>query len=244
MVEFLRGIAFAARLAGIACSVVFSFGAIAFAAKFPNGAVWNEGQPLVLALIVTGVITAAYQSFANVDLGRRRRRALLDDACQQMAAYLDDKCSRIPLRSIGVHIWRVRGISRWKHLSRAGQFLLRRRASSDVVWRRKKGAIGAAWDEKCEILIDLETELYPLTTTKEATEALPPKERLYLEWDEIKRTSKYKAIYATPLKRRRVRGVLAIDVLTPGHFDEFRKATFENQDFNSILGVCQDALWA
>lgn len=232
---------------GAASSVLFSVGLVAFSLNLPNKEIWESGKPLVIALIITGIVTAIYQPIVNLDQRQRKRQGILNDACREVAAHMDDECPELPLRRIGVNIWQVKGFWRWKHLDRVGRFLLRGRASSNVIWQPKKGALGLAWQEKAPVIVDLEAGLYSKVRSKADAERMSSEERLGLSWDEIKRTNAYKAIYATPLfdgSSRRVRGLLAIDVLEDGRFADLELATSGNDDFSSILGLCENAIQA
>jgi len=58
----------------------------------------------------------------------------------------------------------------------------------------------------------------------------------------------YEVVYASPLYSRAqtssdpaVRGVIAVDILEAGHFDELRAAVGHPR-FASIIGVCESAL--
>jgi hypothetical protein len=89
--------------------------------------------------------------------------------------------------------------------------------------------------------------LYRRAPTEEAFHLLSTKERMGLQWDEVERTRQYKTIYAAPLFDRsptdpKIRGILAVDILASGHYDALSGATVGDNDFNSILGICEGAL--
>jgi hypothetical protein len=232
---------------GVASSIFFSVGLVAFSLGLPSKEIWESGKPLVVVLIVTGIVTAIYQPIVNLNQRQRKQQGILNDACREVAAHMDDECPELPLRRIGVHIWRVKGLWRWKRLVRAGRFLIRGRASSNVIWQPKKGVLGLAWKERAPVIVDLKVALYSKVDSEAAAKQMSPEERLGLSWDEIQRTNAYKAIYATPLfngSSRKIRGFLAIDVLEDERFTDLEHATHDNDNFSSILGLCETAIQA
>jgi hypothetical protein len=228
-------------------TIAFAVLTVANAAKLPNKELWERNDLLPWLLIGTGLVTAVRQAVIYQDRRVRRRKSALDDACREVAAHIDSRCPNIALRDVGVHVWRVAGPRFAKRLEREARFLIRDRRPSAVAWVRGKGVFGLAWEEKAPVIVDLETAFYPLATSQDEFMALPAGNRLGLTWDEVQRTKHYKTIYAAPLFNRsstkpEILGLLAVDLVESGHFQELYDATVENQDFNSILGICEGAL--
>jgi hypothetical protein len=224
---------------------MFACATVAHAASFPTKSFW-EHKLFLLLYLATGVVTAARQTVIYIDRRNRKRNSALDDACRRIAAYIDQTCPNIVLRDLGVHVWILAGPWFAQRLERAASFLIRDRRRSAVSWTKGKGVFGLCWEERAPVIVDLETELYAKAPTRAAFEALPQKERLGLEWDELQRTRHYKTVYAAPLFDRdaakpSIRGIVAVDILTDGHFDELA-ATVGKTEFNAILGICEGVL--
>lgn len=232
----------------ILCVAAFTLFTFASAIKLPKQEWWDKDHVLPWIFLGTGVVTAVRQTVVSLDRRQRKRTTALNEACRQIAAHLDDHCPNLRLRQIGIHVWRVAGPSFSQHLKREAKFLIRDRRGSSVPWTRGKGVFGRAWEERSPVIVDLETELYPYATSEEEFMALPEKTRLGLSWDELNRTKHYKTIYAAPLFSRasadapKILGLVAVDVSEPDHFDDLYHALVQNQDFNSILGICEGAL--
>ncbi|HKI67059.1 MAG TPA: hypothetical protein VJ989_07295 [Solirubrobacterales bacterium] len=218
--------------------------AVAHSAGFPKASTWSAGHalpPIQIAAVaawVTGQVCLAIQ-------GRRRRRnRKLEDACRNVAAFVDEKCPSLPLAEVGVHIWQVPLVKR--QLRRAGSFLLiGDRARSGIPWTKGKGVVGEAWRLKTHLTKNLE-EIRARANTREAFEALPIDDRLGLSWSEVQRTPGYKAVYARPLYSREgqdhdIKGILAIDILGDGHYGALVRAT-EDEGFLGVIGTCETAL--
>lgn len=99
--------------------------------------------------------------------------ARLEDACRDVAAFVDEK-----------------------NLRRAGSFLLiGDRARSGIRWKKGKGVVGLAWAEERVVVKDLE-DVRRRARTVEEYAALPEADRLGLSWDEFRKTPRYRAFYA------------------------------------------------
>jgi hypothetical protein len=112
------------------------------------------------------------------------------------------------------------------------QFLLRKRTDSAVTFTPDKGVLGRCWRERAQVIVDLERDLHPRASTKADFERLDADERFGLTWDEYQRTRRYQAVYAAPLLLRKgrttvVAGIVSIDVLARGRFEEFFAATVD-----------------
>ena len=83
-------------------------------------------------------------------------------------------------------------------------------------------------------------------SSRPAYAALGVEETMNLTWEEFRRTPYYRAVSAIPLYRRagggsQLRGILAIDFLEPGHFQEMELAV-KDPAFASVIGFCESAL--
>lgn len=222
--------------------------ALAHSADFPSTNAWSAGHLLPPAQISAAVLLVIAQ-IAVVLRGRRKQRNReLEDACREVAAYIDEQCPPLPLREVGVHIWAVAGLPFFRHLRRSGSFLLlSNRARSGIRWTKGKGAVGVAWQRERRIIKDIEA-IRTRATSEGSYAALPEDDRLGLSWEEFAKTPRYQVVCANPLYSRgnssvkpTVRGVVAIDVTLKGHFEEVRTAT-ESPKFASVVGLCETAL--
>jgi hypothetical protein len=228
-------------------ATAFAVGTVAHAAEIPNAHLWARGKPLPWLLVGTGLVTAGRQTIVSVDRRRRKRVAALDDACRRIAAHVHKRCPSIPLTDLGVHVWTIKGPWFARRVERSATFLLRDRRRSAVAWTEGKGVFGLCWERKVPVIVDLDATLYAKAPNEAAFRALPAEERLGLEWHELERTRQYKTIYAAPLFDRSptkpaIRGIVAVDILASAHYDELVAATEGDNEFNSILGICEGAL--
>jgi hypothetical protein len=146
---------------------------------------------------------------------------------------------------IGVHIWTVRGWIGIRTLERRAQFVVRRRRTSPIVWRKGKGAIGICWARNTPILANVQ-QLEERAPSETEFCALPREERFGLTWAEFTETRHYRAVLAVPLRvgpagAPRLRGVISVDVLVDdnaGRLDTLLRTS----EFVDILSVCEDVL--
>lgn len=232
------------RSLAIVFSITFATGTAARAASIPSTNAWSHDHPLPWIWIGSGLITGTRYVIVDLDRRKRKRKAALDDACREVAAHIDKHCTNLPLRYVGIQIWLIhRGC-----LRRASRFLIEDRRPSSVAWTRGKGVFGVAWQQKAPVIMDLDADLYQRASTEAEFNALPDEIRLGLAWDEVQRTRRYKVVYAAPLFNRderdpKIVGLLSVDCLRSGHYEELCEATFDNHDFNNdILGLCEAAL--
>jgi hypothetical protein len=245
-----RAGAITARLDVISLALVLAVGVLTLAHTndFPSKRSWHTPWPLVTLQILIAVLLALTQIAIVVSERRSKRNGKLDDACQQVAAYLDLHCPKLPLRHVGIHIWIVSGPLFARHLRRRAKFLLiGERAQSGIRWTKGKGVVGAAWDRRTGVIRNLDG-IRERARTEERFAALPEDDRLGLDWSEFQAVPQYAAVYAAPLYDRtrtngssEVRGVVAIDLVQRGHFRALRKA-IHDPEFASIIGVCEAAL--
>lgn len=147
------------------------------------------------------------------------------------------------LRNVGVHLWTVAGPPFARYLRRSSTFLLvEERERSGIVWVKRKGVVGTAWDEGVAVTRDIDA-IRSKAVSREAYEALDPEDTMNLDWEEFRRTPYYRAVSGIPLYRRAgvtsgVRGVVAIDFLEPGHFREL-EAAVRDPAFAYVVGVCE-----
>ena len=105
--------------------------------------------------------------------------------------------------------------------------------------------MGLAWDKERVVMKDLEAVREKAKSAEQYVQ-LADGDKLGLTWDEFRKTPRYRAVYARPLFSRDgrnpvVKGVIAIDLLCEGHFDELAQAT-DSPGFDGVIGVCESAL--
>jgi hypothetical protein len=217
--------------------------ALAHSDEWPSGNAWSKGHPLLLAQLLVLVLLGLTQ-LAILIAGRRAQRSEgREKACQLVAAYVDEHCPQVQLRNVGVHIWTVAGPPFARYLRRSGNFLLAgERERSGIVWVKGKGVVGATWEEGRPITRDIDA-IREKAVSREAYEALGGEDTMGLNWEEFGRTPHYRVISGIPLYRRAgvgssVCGVVAIDLLEPGHFQELQAAV-EDPAFAYVVGVCE-----
>lgn len=222
--------------------------ALAHSSHFPKEEWWSDGHPLPVIQVGVFVLWLFIQLGIVIAGAKSQRNRKLEDACREVAALIDDQCPALPLRDVGVRIWIVSGPPWARYLRRGASFLLSgQRSQSGIRWVKGKGAVGVAWQRRLNTIIDIE-DVRKKAMSQSHYEALPETERLGLSWDEFQRTPAYQAVFACPLYSRvatsgdlPVLGVLAVDLLRPGYFQELKKAT-EGPAFEGVVGLCEDAL--
>lgn len=233
-----------ALLLGAAASTL----ALAHSGQFPDEGDWKGGAPLLVAQIIVTALFLVTQSANTFARRRMRRNRRLEDACREVAGLIDEECPDLPLRYVGVRIWSVRGPFFARHLRRKASFFLTAdRAQPGIRWIKGKGVLGAAWERRREVIRDI-TAIRNRVQNEQDFDALDDEDKMRLGYEEFLGMSQYEAVYASPLYSRAqtsgdppVRGVIAIDVLQAGRFQELRQATSDPR-FASIIGVCETAL--
>jgi hypothetical protein len=233
-----------ALLLGAAASTL----ALAHSGQFPKAEDWAGGAPLITAQISVTALFLVTQSLNTFARRKARRNRMLEDACREVAGLIDEQCPDLPLRYVGVRIWSVRGPFFARHLRRKASFFLTAdRAQSGIRWVKGKGVLGVAWEQRREVIRDI-APLRERVGGKDDFDALPEEDRMQLSYKEFLGIQQYEVVYASPLYSRAqtsgdppVRGVIAIDILKAGHFQELQRAT-SNPRFASIIGVCESAL--
>jgi hypothetical protein len=220
--------------------------ALAHSDEWPSGEAWSKGHPLLLAQLVAFVLLGLTQ-LAILIAGRRgERNKGLEESCQLVAAYIDERCANVQLRNVGVHIWMTAGPPFARYLRRSSSFLLAGdRERSGIIWVKGKGVVGAAWEDGVTVTRDIDA-VRAKASTLAAYEALSIEETMNLTWEEFRRTPHYRAVSAIPLYRRagggsQLHGILAIDFLEPDHFREMESAV-NDPAFASVIGFCESAL--
>lgn len=220
--------------------------AFAHSSEFPSSHAWSKGHFLVFAQFGAFALLGLTQLAVMISDRRSARNRKLEDACQLVAAFIDERCPNVPLREVGVHIWTTAGPPFARYLRRSGSFLLAgERERSGIVWIKGKGVVGAAWEQGRRITRDID-EIRQKATSRAAYEQLSAADRMELGWDEFRKTPRYSAISGSPLYRRTgdgslIRGIVAIDFLVGGHFHELLDAT-NNSEFADVIGVCETSL--
>lgn len=222
--------------------------ALAHSGEFPHAEDWQKGRPLLLGQIfVTGGLLIT-QTLNTLGRRRYRRSRDLEAACREVAAYVDEHCPNIPLRYVGVRIWKVGGPPFARYLRRKASFFLTgERAQSGVRWTRGKGVLGRAWEKRKAVIRDI-VEIRERVASEADYDELSDDDQMGLTYEEFQQTPFYNVVYAAPLYSRaetssapRVRGVIAVDILQIEQFQELRDAT-EDAKFASVIGVCEAAL--
>jgi hypothetical protein len=217
--------------------------ALAHSAEWPSTHAWSRGHVLPIAQLAAFALLGLTQLAILISGRRTHRNQNREDACQLVAAYVDEHCPGVQLRNVGVHLWTVAGPPFARYLRRSGSFLIvDERERSGIVWVKGKGVVGTAWGEGVAVTHDID-EVRQKAHSRDAYEALGQEYTMNLSWEEFRRTPYYRAVSGTPLYRRvgtgsTVCGVVAIDLLEPGHFHEL-EAAVEDPAFAYVIGVCE-----
>jgi hypothetical protein len=239
---------------GVAAGTLFVAAALAQRNEIPSKEAWAGASVLAISYIVLAVLTALHQGRQVFDHKSSEREKQLSEArealsnyCRTAAAHIDEACPNIRLAKVGIHIWVVTGRrEKTKRLERTAAFTLKNRPTSAVVWRKGKGVLGTCWEAEKPVRVNLAENLYPkypLGGDAEAFDALPEDERLGMTAAEVDKTRQYQAVVAFPLHRstgsKDFVGALSVDLEAVGRYDEITGATWGDDHFSSIRGLCE-----
>jgi hypothetical protein len=217
--------------------------ALAHSAEWPSAHAWSKGHILPVAQLIAFALLGLTQLAILVSGRRAQRNQSREDACQLVAAYIDEHCPGVQLRNVGVHLWTVAGPPFARYLRRSSTFLLvEERERSGIVWVKGKGVVGTAWEEGVTVTRDIDA-IRGKAVSRDVYDRLGPEDTMNLSWEEFRRTPYYRAVSGIPLYRRGgaasgVRGVVAVDFLEPGHFGELESAVADPA-FAYVIGVCE-----
>jgi hypothetical protein len=212
--------------------------------SFPSDDAWSGHHFLGVLRLVLGVVALIGTFLVFAGYGRAIRRSdqndELDMICRGLWQHVVQTLG-VEMPKIGVHIWDVKGIKGFRFLGRRATFVIDRRKSAQVLWRKGKGAIGIAWGDDEPVLANVEALARKATSERLFCE-IPKVSRFGLDWREFRRSRQYRAILAHPLRHDgRVIGCLSVDLQVDGRADDL--ANLVNDDpFNHVLAVCEAVL--
>lgn len=115
--------------------------AFAHSSEWPSAHAWSHGHLLLFIQFGVFAVLGLTQLAVLISERHSRRNGELEDACQLVAAYIDENCPAVRLRDVGVHIWTTAGPPFARHLRRSGSFLLAgKRERSGIVWVRERAS--------------------------------------------------------------------------------------------------------
>jgi hypothetical protein len=249
-----------ARLAGHRLRASLFFAAVVAAlsavnivkASTPGSTVWK--QPWVIGLIAGANLFIAVVTVAFVRDYRRAVRAreiddeALAEACREIAARVVE-LTDVPRATVGVHLWSLGGIWGSRHLERVASD--KPGIQMQVIWRKRKGALGRAWKARSDIVCFLGDA--NAVSSRAAFNELPPESRGYVRWHDFTRMrGKFSAVAAIPLEltingSRSFRGCISInilgrDTLPKPKFDAFEQAVRSDPKIGELFAAAQAAL--
>jgi hypothetical protein len=221
-------------------------GAVLKEVDVPSAAFWKPSAPAGIALAI--VAGASYVGYFLVVIGYRRtlkhsdQDARLYTTCRDIALLVERETG-LDLKTIGVHVWTIRGFPGLKRLERRATFLSIDRPPTKITWRKGKGALGHCWLRDEWILADLE----PLANARTEREfyEIPREDRFWFTWQEARATQHYKAaivwpLHGGPANAMRVVGCLSVDAQTTGAVDKLDALwTRKRQDLDAHRAVCE-----
>lgn len=236
------------------------------ALDYPSRTAWGSGPVVVKASTIRHlvnsnprtswvwayIVLAALASAGSVLVAVGYRRLLTRQPRQQALAAaaratvrLVEKETGLKHHEIGVNVWLVKGAKGFRRLERAASEVAQPRKVTPIIWIKGKGIIGEAWARNSPRAADMD-RVRRMLSTEEVFCSLPREDRFRLSWNEFQMTSRYHAVLAVPLHRRRfssytVKGVLAIDALVPGKASAI-DAIRGTEEFSSIVRTCDAAL--
>jgi len=181
----------------------------------PSKDAWKVHEPLGLLLIGTGLVALEGTFLVFVGYARSLKKAEQNDelfeGCRAVW-HLVVAGLGLDMRKVGVHLWSVRGFPGCRYLERRASFIIEPRRTTQVTWRRGKGAIGLAWAEDDALVANVE-HLVGRATSERLFYETPRRERYGLDWREFKRARRYRSVLAVPLRALgKVRGCLSVDL--------------------------------
>lgn len=221
---------------------------VANARNWPDQSWWSSGNAGDTAYIVLAILTPVATLLVVYGyvrlLKRQSRRNRFAAAARELVNYIEKETS-LGRHEIGVNIWLVKGLPGFRRLVRSVIEVAQPRKETHITWTKGKGIIGQSWAQKRSRFADLETVRGTFTTARLWCE-LERDDRFRLSWAEFQRTKAYRSVLAVPLQANRlgrhpVRGVLAIDVLTPSKRMEI-DGIQETDEVSSVIRFCEAAL--
>jgi hypothetical protein len=79
--------------------------AFAHSSEMPSARAWSHDHVLLYAQFGVFILLGLTQLAVLVFERRSRRHKELEDACQLVAAYIDEHCPAVRLRDVGIHLW-------------------------------------------------------------------------------------------------------------------------------------------
>jgi hypothetical protein len=156
-----------------------------------------------------------------------------------------ERAASLPHQQFGINIWLVTGMRGFRRLERGAIVVARDRATTPILWTKRKGAIGVSWAENRRVVVDL-AEMRRDYPNEASWCALPKERRFRFSWREFSDTPRYNAIVAKPIRARvwgtyRVRAVLAVDLAVDGRLRAV-ETVLESQEVSDILRTCEGIL--
>jgi hypothetical protein len=228
--------------------LLFGLAQFAKAQEWPSPQTWEQTSDWEAAFVVLTAAASAAAFLVAVGfrllLSRHRTSQKFATAAQGLKLLVANHTG-IKHEHIGVNIWRVRGLPGFRRLVREASTTSQMRSETPIVWTKDKGVIGEAWGRDTSRFADLDAvrKLYPSETL---WCELDRSDRFRLSWREFGETRRYHAVLAVPLHGSRyarfpVRGVVAIDVLTPTNRTKV-EGVQSTAEFSSIIRTCEAAL--
>lgn len=214
----------------------------------PDAKAWEGVTGLNVLLVSSGVITLIGGFLVGWGYAHALRKSdqnvELAEACKAVWA-LTHRTTEIPWDRVGVHVWTVRGLKGMCHLERRATFVVEKRKTTPITWRKGKGAIGACWSRDESLILDV-AKLEQLGHDRATFCALPSEARYGLSWREFRASQHYRAVLAIPLRAGppgalRVAGSLSVDVQVNGHIDALNRLS-QDRNFGAVLSVCEAVL--
>jgi hypothetical protein len=230
----------------VAVTAAFPVLSLARQLDIPSKQAWTDSAAWSTpGIFILGVLAAVGGSLKLISLraeaSRSEKVRRAEGFCQQVTTTVHQSLKQLPIETLTVHAWRVKGDS----LERLASFRVERRPDAGVVWTKGKGGVGQCWATNLQIEADM-TNLHTAAAGpngQAAFTAIPPEGRFYLTWDEYQKTKRYWSIFVTPLKdgKGNFIGCLSIDTTAGGHHSEFIEAC-NRADVTGLVSLMEQVL--
>jgi hypothetical protein len=228
----------------VVAAVLFGVLKLAHDWNIPSQTFWTDTAdwsiPILFGLGAYTLIVGPIKTFLLSGENRRlKQEKRVEETCHQLVLTIRASAATVPLESLAAHAWRVDGDT----LVRLPGFRVQPRPDSGVVWSKAKGALGQCWRENVEIEADLANIHSAAAIGRAAFEDIPIEGRFFLEWDEYRKTDRYWAIFATPLRDKggTFIGCVSIDCTHEGVAPRFFAAC-RGSLVGGLIRVLEDAV--